>query len=213
MRRYSDAAHLKVGVFIMAMAWIWTGMVALSVIFGVLSGNSDAVGSAALQGCAAAVRLCFDILGLTCLWCGVMEIMQRSGIASKLSALFRPILAKLFPNTVRDSAAMESISANVTANLLGLGNAATPLGIRAAEELSKRSRDGEATDDLCMLVILNTASIQLIPATIAAVRASAGSKTPFDILPAVWITSAASVTMGVLAAAVFRHRKSRRRTA
>jgi spore maturation protein A len=201
------------GVLFVAMAWIWTGMVAFSVIFGLISGNIDAVGAAALDGSSAATRLCLDILGMTCLWSGVMEIMSRSGIAAKLSNLFQPILSKLFRGTVRGSAAMESISANVTANLLGLGNAATPLGIKAARELSKSSLGGAATDDLCMLVILNTASIQLIPATVAAVRASNGSASPFEILPAVWITSIASVTMGILSASILRRRARRGETA
>jgi len=129
-----------------------------------------------------------------------MEIMRRGGIAAKLSRLFLPLLSRLFPASRRDSETMEALSANVSANLLGLGNAATPLGIRAAAGMAKLSKSGAASDDLCMLVVLNTASIQLIPATVAAVRASAGAQQPFDILPAVWITSVVSVTVGIAAA-------------
>jgi spore maturation protein A len=187
-------------------------MVTFSVVFGIFAGNIDAVGAAAMEGASASVRLCLDILGLTCLWSGVMEVLRRAGLAARLTELFRPALSRLFPNASRP--AMEAISANVSANLLGLGNAATPLGIRAAEELSKDARDGVATDGLCMLVVLNTASIQLIPATVAAVRASAGGKTPFDILPAVWLTSASSVAAGIFTASLLRRlsrRVSRRR--
>jgi spore maturation protein A len=183
-------------------------MATFSVAFGIFSGNIDAVGAAALEGATASVRLCLDILGLTCLWSGVMELLRRAGLAARLAAFFRPALARLFPDASPE--AMEAISANVSANLLGLGNAATPPGVRAAEELSKTARDGVATDDLCMLVVLNTASIQLIPATVAAVRASAGGRTPFDILPAVWITSASSVAVGIFTASLLR-RLSRRR--
>lgn len=187
----------------MAMAWIWTIMVVISVVYGLLSGNISHVGAAAIEGTAAAVKLCIGICGVTCLWTGIMEIMIRSGISSRLSKMLRPFLARLFPNTIRDKDTLESISANVSANLLGLGNAATPLGIRAAISMSKATSGGIASNDLCMLVVLNTASIQLIPTTVAAVRAAAGSQAPFAILPAVWITSLASVTVGVIAAKIF----------
>ena len=187
----------------MAMAWIWTGMVAFSLIYGIISGNIGAVGTAALEGADAAVRLCIGICGVTCLWSGVMEVMRRAGLAAKLARLFRPVLARLFPQTRKNEDAMEALSANVSANMLGLGNAATPLGIRAATEIAKMSRGKTASDDLCMLVILNSASIQLIPATVAALRAGAGAKAPFDILPAVWITSIITVTAGILFARFF----------
>ena len=184
----------------MAMAWIWTGLILFSVIFGIISGNISAVGTAALEGAGAAVQLCIAICGVTMLWAGIMEIMRRAGIAAKLSRLFRPVLMRLFPETRKSDAGMEALSANVSANLLGLGNAATPLGIRAAGEMVKLSGNSSASNDLCMLVVLNTASIQLIPATVAAVRAAAGSGTPFDILPAVWLTSLVSVITGITAA-------------
>jgi spore maturation protein A len=177
-------------------------MVVVSVAFGLATGRMELVGKAALEGAGAAVNLALSICGVTCLWTGVMEIMRRSGVAAGLKALFMPLLSILFPGSRNNRAAMEAVSANVSANLLGLGNAATPLGIKAASEMAKQSRGGVATDDLCMLVVINTASIQLIPATVAALRAAAGAARPFDILPAVWITSLASVTAGILAAKV-----------
>lgn len=188
----------------MAMAWIWTIMIVFSVIYGVFSGNIDAVGAAALNGAGAAVQLCIGICGVTCLWTGVMEIMRRAGISSKLKSLFLPILSLIFPGSRRNEEAMEALSANVSANMLGLGNAATPLGIRAAAAMAKATRGGTASDDLCMLVVLNSASIQLIPATVAALRATAGASKPFDILPAVWITSLVSVTVGVTVAKILK---------
>lgn len=183
----------------MEMAWVWTGMVTLSLIFGLLSGNLDAVASAALEGARSAVELSLSMAGVLCLWSGVMEIMNACGLSEGLAGLFRPILRRLLPNASKDPETLAAVSANVSANLLGLGNAATPLGIRAARRMAKGC-GGVASDELCRLVVLNTASIQLIPATIASVRAAAGCKTPFDILPAVWMTSALSVTVGLLAA-------------
>jgi spore maturation protein A len=133
-----------------------------------------------------------------------MEVMRRSGISNSLKNLLLPFLGRLFPASKNNKSIMEAVSANVSANLLGLGNAATPLGIKAATEMAGSLSDGAATDDMCTLVVMNTASIQLIPATVAAVRAAAGAVNPFDILPAVWVSSLSSVTVGIIAAKLFR---------
>ena len=186
----------------MAMAWIWTVLVAFSVIYGLLNGTIADVSTAAVEGAGAAVTLCIGILGVTCLWSGVMEVMNRAGISQKLAAFLRPVLSRLFPQNAKNEEAMRAVSANVSANLLGLGNAATPFGIQAVQHMARKS--GTASDDICRFVVLNTASIQFIPATVAAVRAASGSLAPFEILPAVWVTSLASVTVGILATAFFR---------
>jgi len=186
----------------MAMAWIWTGMVVVSVVFGLYNGTTGAVGAAAMEGAGAAVELCLSMAGIMCLWNGVMAVMKASGMMDGLSRLFRPVLCRLLPRACRDPDTLAALSGNVSANLLGLGNAATPLGIRAAGRMAKGS-GGRATDELCTLVVLNTASIQLIPTTVAAVRMAAGCETPFDILPAVWLASAVSVTVGITAAKLF----------
>lgn len=193
----------------MEMTWVWTGMVALSLVFGLLSGNLDAVSAAALEGARSAIELSLSMAGILCLWSGVMEIMNVCGLSTGLARLFRPILRRLLPEASRDPETLAAVSANVSANLLGLGNAATPLGIRAAGRMA-RGCGGTASDELCLLVVLNTASIQLIPATIASVRAAAGCAAPFDILPAVWLASALSVTAGLLAARLLE-RVGRRR--
>ena len=182
----------------MAMSGIWTGMVVVSVLCGLVTGRGAEVAAAAMEGTAAAVELSLSIAGMLCLWTGVMEVMRQAGLARGLSRLLRPVLSRLFPQVAGDREIMDSMSANVSANLLGLGNAATPLGIEAARRMGRHSR-GRACDALCMLVVCNTASIQLIPTTVAAVRASAGSRTPFDILPAVWLASAVSVGVGIAA--------------
>ena len=183
----------------MAMAVIWTALAAASVLCGLATGRMEAVSAAALEGAGAAVELALSMAGAICLWSGVMEVMRRAGLAEKLTGLLRPVLRRLYPAFAGDRAVMDHIAANVSANLLGLGNAATPMGLRAARAMAKRT-PGVASDELCMLVVCNTASIQLIPTTVASVRAAAGSGSPFDILPAVWLASALSVAAGILAA-------------
>lgn len=183
----------------MAMTVIWTGMTALSLVCALALGNQGLLANAALDGAASAITLGISMAGMLCLWMGVMEVMDRSGLAGKLAKLLRPILRRLFPDFAADKGIMDTIAANVSANLLGLGNAATPLGMEAARRMSRRT-PGVAGDSLCMLVVCNTASIQLIPTTVAAVRLAAGCQTPFDILPAVWVTSALSVLTGITAA-------------
>ena len=115
----------------MTMTILWTGMVVLSILCGLATGQSAQVAAAAVEGTQAAVELCLSIAGMLCLWTGVMEVMRRSGLAEKLSRLLRPMLRLLFPQVARDRETMDSIAANVSANLLGLGNAATPLGLEA----------------------------------------------------------------------------------
>ena len=162
--------------------------------------------AAALDGAQSALELSLSMAGILCLWSGVMEILNVCGLSRRIAALFRPLLRRLLPNASRDEETLAAVSANVSANLLGLGNAATPLGIQAARRMA-RNCGGAASDELCLLVVLNTASIQLLPTTVASVRAAFGSAAPFDILPAVWISSLASVTVGLLTARLLSRRK------
>ena len=189
----------------MGMSGIWTGMVAISLVCALITGRGTEMAAAAMEGASAGVELCLSMAGALCLWMGVMEVLRRAGAMGALSRLLRPVLGRLYPDFARDNGVMDAISANVSANLLGLGNAATPLGLDAARRMSRRT-PGVASDSLCMLVVCNTASIQLIPTTVAAVRAGAGSSAPFDILPAVWLASALSVTAGILAVRLFARR-------
>ena len=186
----------------MAMAWIWTGMIAASVLYGLINGTIGAVGNAAMAGAAAAVDLCLSMAGIMCLWSGVMSIMKASGLMDGLSRLFRPVLGRLLPRACQDPDTLAALSGNVSANLLGLGNAATPLGIRAARRMAEGC-GGTASNELCTLVVLNTASIQLLPTTVAGVRTALGAESAFDILPAVWMASVLSVAAGLLAAKLF----------
>ena len=175
-------------------------MVALAVLCGAATGRAEQVAAGAVEGAKAAVELCLAMGGMLCLWSGVMEVMRRSGLAQKLGRLLRPILVRLYPG--EDEQTLDYVAANASANLLGLGNAATPLGIEAAKRMARRS--GGVSHSLCMLVVCNTASIQLLPTTVAAVRSAAGSARPFDILPAVWLASALSVLAGIGAANLLR---------
>ena len=186
----------------MAMAWLWTGMVVLSLIFGFLTGNISLLGNAALEGATAAVDLCISMAGIMCLWTGVMEIMNQCGLSALLARAFRPLLRRLLPQTSRDAETLAAISANLSADMLGLGNASTPLGIRAARRRAYGCM-GVASDELCLLVVLNTASIQLLPTTVAGVRSALGCAEPFNILPAVWLASLLSVAAGLFAAKLF----------
>lgn len=188
----------------MAMSCAFFFLSAASLFFALGSGNWNPVTAAAMEGAEAAVRLCLSMAGSLCLWSGVMEAIRSCGLAPKISRLFHPLLQYLLPHASHNPETLAAVSANLSANLLGLGNAATPLGIQAAERMADGC-DGTASDELCLLVILNTASIQLLPTTVASLRASCGCQTPFDLLPAVWVTSAASVAAGLLSARLFAH--------
>lgn len=181
------------------MSYFLGAFFVLSLVFGGAAGRLAEVSAAAMEGAGAAVELCLSMAGAICLWSGVMTLMDRCGISDRLAKLLRPVLRRILPRASRDSATMAAVSANVSANLLGLGNAATPLGIRAATRMA-RGCGGVADDELCRLVVLNTASIQLLPTTVAAVRSALGCTAPFDILPSVWLSSLLSVSAGLLAA-------------
>lgn len=182
----------------MVMSWIFTGLLAVSIAAALYTGSGSALAAAIPQGAQAGITLALSIAGSMCLWTGVGALMERLGLTKKLAKLMRPVLSRLFPATASDPQAGGYLSANICANFLGLGNAATPMGIQAAKRLA--GKDAVASDQLCRLIVLNTASIQLIPANVAALRASLGCATPFDLLPAVWITSIASASAGLASA-------------
>lgn len=184
----------------MVMSWIWTGILSVSLIFGLLLGNGSALASAVPTGAQAGITLAISMAGSVCLWSGVGKLMDRAGMTQKLANLLRPVMTHIFPSTKRDKTLAKHLSANICANFLGLGNAATPMGILAAKRMVDSRDPTNATDEMCRLIVLNTASIQLIPANVAAVRASLGCSSPFDILPAVWVTSLCSAGLGVISA-------------
>ena len=178
----------------MIMSWIWTGFIFVSILCSFFQGTGGALAASVVQGAQAGITLAISMAGALCLWSGAGALMEAAGITALLSRFLAPVLGRLFPGIKSDPRLANSLSANVCANLLGLGNAATPMGIDAARRMK---RGNTATDELCRLVVLNTASIQLIPANVAAVRASLGCQQPFDILPCVWITSLLSASLGL----------------
>ena len=184
----------------MLLNFLWFGLILLSVLADLCSGQPFSSSQAALAGAAAGIELTLSLAGPICLWSALARAMEQTGLTVRLCRALRPGLRRLFPACAADEEGFSSLCGNLAANLLGLGNAATPLGVRAAQRMQALSGGGGASDELCLLVVLNTASIQLLPTTLAGVRSSLGSRDPFDILPAVWLTSLLSVLTGLLAA-------------
>lgn len=184
----------------MIMDWLLCIFTGISCICAYRTGQGAALAAAVPSGAQAGIKLALSMAGSMCLWTGVGRLMEQVGITGFLSKLLSPLLHRIFPGTKTDPALARALSGNICANFLGLGNAATPMGIQAVQRMAAQTEPGTATDQMCRLVVLNTASLQLIPATVAAVRTSLGCATPFDILPAVWITSLCSAGLGVGAA-------------
>jgi len=184
----------------------------LILVYGVLAGNSAEMSSAILDKAGEAVTLALSLCGVMCLWCGLMKVAERSGMVKLMAGLLSPLLQKLFGGLSKGGRAMQLISMNITANILGLGNAMTPLGIAAMRAISEEENsDGYATDAMIMLTVLNTASLQIIPTTAAALRAARGAAEPMEILPCVWIVSVYSVVIAVTAAKLLGSMARRRK--
>lgn len=195
------------------MNWIWFALIAISVIFGIATGHINAVSQASLMGASNAVTLFITLLGSICLWNGVMKIADASGVTKGLALLLSPVTKRLFPDLKPDSSGMKAVSMNIAANFLGLGNAATPFGLAAMKEMAKHAREkGVATDSMAMFIVVNTASLQLIPTTIAVIRLKYGSSAPFDILPCVWLASVVTLLCGILLARIFERYDSQAKT-
>lgn len=181
----------------MVMSRIWTLFLLLSIVCAALTGNGPALAASALQGAQSGITLAVSMAGAICLWTGISRLMETIGLTDTLARLLKPLLHRLFPTAKTNPALARDLSANVCANFLGLGNAATPMGISAVKRLKDPAQPEFATDEMCRLIVLNTASIQLIPTNVAAVRSALGCQSPFDILPMVWITSICSAGLGV----------------
>ncbi|MBQ1223295.1 MAG: spore maturation protein A [Oscillospiraceae bacterium] len=184
------------------VTYIWIGMVCAAVVFGAASGRLEEVGKAAMDGAGAAVNVCLSMLAPMCLWSGVTELLNELGVMGFLNRVLMPAVGKLFPRLSSEGNA-HLVSLSLAANMLGLGNAATPLTLKAAETLGKQCRSGVASRELCRLIVLNTASVQIIPMTVCGIRAGLGAESPFDIVPAVWVTSFFALSVGLGAMFVF----------
>ncbi len=187
--------------------YIWGGMILISLIVSLFTGKVDATAAAAAEGAGAAVQTCLTLLGILCLWTGLAKIGEQAGLIRLIARILNPLLKILFPKLEKDSAARGSIVMNMVANLLGMGNAATPLGIKAMGDLHKRNRMRlTASDEMCMFVVLNTASLQLVPTTLISLRQAYGSAAPGSIILPVWLTSVCALTVGILIAKFLERR-------
>ncbi len=181
------------------MNYIWAGMIIVSIITAFFTGRGQEVSNAVMNGGQDAVSLFLVLLGMTCLWSGLSAIAEKAGLTKIVSNLFHPFMKHLFPKLDKNSPAVKSMSMNITANLLGLGNAATPLGLEAMKHLQDiNSNPLRASNEMVTFVILNTSCIQLIPTTIAMLRQQNGSQNPMDILFSTWICSIASLCIGLI---------------
>lgn len=174
---------------------IWLLLLASGIITAALNGNIEVVTEAALGAAKGAVEVCFDLVGIMALWLGIMKIAERGGLVESLARFMKPLTVKLFPSVPPEHPAMGAIILNLSANMLGLGNAATPFGMKAMQELQKLNNNSkEASEAMCTFLALNTSCITLIPATIIGVRVSFGSSNPTEIVgPCIFATAVAMV--------------------
>jgi len=191
--------------------FIWIAMLVIGLVFGIINGTITEVTNAGFTAAGDAVMFCLGLMGIMCLWCGFVKIAHKAGLMEVISKIFRPLVRKLFPDISHDDNAVSAIIMNFAANVLGLGNAATPLGINACKEIKRAEQTTsskslgdkyKATRSICLFVIINTVSIQLIPTTVIAMRGAAGSTDPSGILVHVWIVSGIVCVAGVIMAKI-----------
>ena len=184
---------------------VWLFMILLGFLSAVFFGNLEATTQSALDGAKYAVELCIGLSGIYALWLGLMKVAEKSGLVETISKKMRGLMVILFPGVPPGHPAMGAMTMNIIANMLGLGNAATPLGIKAMHELQRINRhDAVATHDMCMFLIINTSSVQLIPTTVIALRSAAGSLNPSEIIGTSLIATLCSTLTGIIAAKIFK---------
>lgn len=189
------------------MNYIWSGLILISIICAFITGRISDVSDAIMNGAQDAITLVFSMFGMMCLWTGLMKIADKGGLTHILARFLFPVLKKLFPNYDKNSKPMKAICMNITANILGLGNAATPFGIEAMKEMQKGNKIKDtANNSMIMFVVLNTASLQIIPTLLTILRQKHSSTSPLDVLPAIWTTSIIALIIGVISAKILEKR-------
>ena len=185
--------------------YIWFIMIFLGILVSVLTGNGEAMSNAMIGSIDTTVTFVISLVGLMCFWCGVMKVAEKSGLTEKLAKLMKPILKLIFKESAKDEKALGAIVMNITANMMGLGNAATPFGIKAMEEMDRLNKEkGKASNDMALFLVLNAACIQLVPSTVISIRAAAGSVNPgVVILPAIISTTVAAI-VGIICAKILQ---------
>lgn len=180
---------------------LWPIFIIISIVYAIFSGNVENLNNSIFESTQNALNLTLTLLGMTCLWSGIMEVASKTKIIYYLAKILKPIMKKLFSNL--DEVSYNNITMNIIANILGLGNAATPLGLKAMNELQKDNRNKERlSDNMLMLIVLNTASLQVIPTTVIAIRSSLGSQNPTKIIFPVWISTICAAVVGITCAKI-----------
>lgn len=175
--------------------YIWFIMIFLGILVGIITGNGEVISNAIIKGADSSVSIIIGLVGVMCFWCGVMKVAEKSGFTNKLANLLKPILKVIFKDAAKDEKALGAIVMNITANMMGLGNAATPFGIKAMQEMDRLNKDkGVASNDMSLFLVLNAACIQLVPSTVISIRAACESKNPGIILvPAILASTFAAI--------------------
>lgn len=191
--------------------YLWSGLIILSILCSILLGNTHNLSQALIESGASSIELILTMAGIMCLWSGIMKIAVESGLTALIAKLFSPLLRPLFPKLKKNSDAFQSITMNISANLLGLGNAATPFGLKAMEQLhTLNDRSDTASNEMIIFVVMNTASLQLLPTTLATLRQSYGSTAPFEIIVPVWISSACALAVALIIACTLNMSRRKR---
>lgn len=191
--------------------YIWFGMLVTGFIIGIMNGRANEVTNAVIESAEDAIKLSISLLGIMCLWSGMMKIAEKSGLVKNIASAARPVLNFLFPKIPKNHPATGAIVMNLVANILGLGNAATPLGLNAMSELNKiNPLKHTVSKEISMFLVLNTASLQLIPTSVIAIRAQACSANPTEIISAVWVASAFAAIAGIVSTKVFYYECKKR---
>ena len=185
------------------MNYIWGAMVVFSFIAAVFSGNMQALSDSVVTSGQDAINLILKLTGMMCLWGGIMKIAEKAELTRIISKMLSPMFSFLYKDVDRKSKTAEAMSMNITANLLGLGNAATPLGLEAMRRMQEANPDKtRATDDMVVFVVMNSAAMRLIPTTVATLRTQFGSTNPMEIMPATWVSTIFSPAAGILTAKI-----------
>lgn len=183
---------------------VWPIFIIISFSYAIFSGNLEKLNTSIFDSTSDAVNLCINLLGTICLWNGIMQIANKTSAIDKLTKYFSPLIKFLFPKIEKNSKVHKEISMNIIANVLGLGNAATPLGLKAMKSMQKENKDKKVlSNSMAMFIIINTASLQLIPTTVIAIRSSLGSTNPTAIVFPVWIATICAACAGVFATKLF----------
>lgn len=178
---------------------IWPLFIIISFIFSIYSGNISNVSNAVFESANQTVNLCLTLLGTLCLWNGIMKIAVNTSIIEKLTQFLKPLISFIFPEIKNNKKISKEISMNIVANILGLGNASTPLGLKAMESMQKENRNkSNLSDSMAMFILINTASLQIIPTTVISIRSSLGSQEPAKIIIAVWVATIAAFLTAVI---------------